>query len=87
MDSNTAQMAMDDRQSQLNKNILILKIPANVKNVDKCIEMMGGKEKIITKYSNDEDIDLNLFMKKIPLEKCVTNDLVIRRKRYRNKNK
>ena len=87
MDSNTLPMANDETEQQKNKNILIVKIPANVKNVKKCIEMLGGEETILSKYIKDEDIDLDLFMKKIPLEKCVTNDLVIRRKRYRNKNK
>lgn len=34
----------------------------------------------------DEDLELDLFNKPIPLEKCFTHDVLIKRKRMRNKN-
>ncbi len=69
-----------------NKIYLLVKIPANVKNPQKAVELLGGKEKLLSKYTKDDDVDLNLFSKKIPLEKCISSDFLIKRKRMRNKN-
>jgi hypothetical protein len=69
------------------KKFLIVKVPANVRNGKKAIEMLGGREKILSKFHKDEDLDLTgLFSKKISLEKCLSNDFIIRRKRLRNKS-
>jgi hypothetical protein len=71
---------------EANKKYLVVKLPANVIDSKKAIEMLGGKETILNKFNKDEDIELNLFNKKIPLEKCLNNDFIICRKRLRNKN-
>jgi hypothetical protein len=68
------------------KKYLLVKLPANVKNPEKAIECLGGKEKILNKHLKDEDIDFNFFNKKIPIEKCASSDFLIKRKRLRNKN-
>ncbi len=89
MDSNSNQPAQNSQNVQgeskfINKNHLIVKIPANVKNPKKALEMLGGKEKVLAKFSKDEDLELNLFNKKINLEKCLNNDVLLRRKRMKN---
>jgi hypothetical protein len=69
-----------------NKKFLIVKLPANVRNAKKASELLGGKDKILSKFLKDEDLELsNVFSKKIPLEKCLNNDFVLKRKRMRNK--
>jgi len=68
-----------------NNKFLIVKIPANVLNAKKACEFLGGKEKILSKFAKDEDLELaNVFSKKIPLEKCLSNDFILKRKRMRN---
>ncbi len=68
-----------------NNKFLIVKIPANVLNAKKACECLGGKEKILSKFAKDEDLELsNVFSKKIPLEKCLSNDFILQRKRMRN---
>jgi hypothetical protein len=69
------------------KKYLLVKLPANVKNPQKAIECLGGKEKILNKHFKDDDLDFNFFNKKIALEKCASSDFLIKRKRLRNKNK
>lgn len=65
----------------------LIKVPAKVTNIPKAIELLGGKKEIVTKSNKNENIDLNLFTKKIPLEKCISNDLLLRKKTKRNKKK
>ncbi len=67
------------------KNILAIKVPANVKNINKAIDNLGGKRNIINKNLKNENLDLKLFIKNIPLEKNACNDLLLRKKIKRNK--
>ncbi len=48
MDSNSHQQ---DNQNYNNKKLLIVKIPANVKNYKKTIDLLGGKNNIMSKVS------------------------------------
>ncbi len=87
MDSNSGVGIGAADEKKINKKFLIVKLPANVKNAKRAVEMLGGKDCILSKFNKDEDLELNLFNKKIPLEKCLNNDFIISRKRMRNKNK
>lgn len=69
------------------KKFLLVKIPANVENTSKAIELLGGKEEIYNNFLSDEDIEMKYFYKDIALEKCLSNDLILKRKRMRNKTK
>lgn len=42
-------ISLDDDKIINNKKYLVVKIPANVENREKCIELLGGKEKINSK--------------------------------------
>ncbi len=42
-------ISVDDEKINNNKKYLVVKIPANVVNNEKCIELLGGKEKINNK--------------------------------------
>ena len=42
-------ISLDDDKINNNKKYLVLKIPANVENREKCIVLLGGKEKINSK--------------------------------------
>lgn len=67
------------------KKFILIKVPAKVKNKDKATSLLGGCGNIIHKYFKNENIDLKLFHKKLPLEKCICNDLIIKRKTKRSK--
>ena len=42
-------ISVDDDKININKKYLVVKIPAQVENKEKCIELLGGKDKIATK--------------------------------------
>lgn len=44
-------ISVDDDKININKKYLVVKIPANVVNKEKCIELLGGKEKINNKVN------------------------------------
>lgn len=67
------------------KTILAIKLPANVKNEKKAIEKLGGYKLITSKNIKNENLDLNLFLKNIQLEKTACNDILLKRKTKRNK--
>lgn len=73
-------------QNNKHKKYLLVKLPANIINPSKALEILGGKEKILSKHLKDEDLDFSYFNKKIPLEKCISTDFLIKRKRLRKKN-
>jgi hypothetical protein len=96
LNSNTEVNNTSTESKKLNKNFLLIKFPANIQNPAKAIECLGGKETIVSKVNinfftqnnTDEDLEIkNIFIKSIPLEKCISNDILIKRKRYRNKKR
>lgn len=87
LNNNNQTESTDTHEEKQIKKFLLLRVPAKIENSDKAIELLGGKEKIMSKFVKHEDIDLNLFYKKINLEKCLSNDMLIKRKRMRNKKK
>jgi len=42
-------ISVDDDKININKKYLVVKIPAHVENKERCIELLGGKDKIATK--------------------------------------
>ena len=67
------------------KKYLLIKLPAKIVNKEKAIECLGGKKNIIAKNAKNENIELKLLYKKIPLEKCISNDILLKRKTKRSK--
>ena len=67
------------------KQYLLIKLPAKIVNKEKAIECLGGKKNIISKNAKNENIELKLLYKKLPLEKCISNDILLKRKTKRSK--
>lgn len=67
------------------KKIILIKIPAKIENKEKVIQLLGGKKNIIKKFYENENLDLKIMDSNLPLEKCVCNDILIKRKTFRSK--
>jgi hypothetical protein len=46
-------ISVDDDKININKKYLVVKIPAHVENKERCIELLGGKDKIATKVIHE----------------------------------
>ena len=68
------------------KKYLLIKLPCKINNKEKAINCLGGAKNIINKNIKNENIELRLLYKKINLEKCLSNDILIKRKTKRKKN-
>ena len=67
------------------KKIMLIKIPAKIKNKENAIQLLGGKKNILKKFYENENLDLKIMNYNLPLEKCICNDILIKRKTLRNK--
>lgn len=74
---------LNDLKPQNLNEILAIKIPAKVVNIDKAIKLLGGIENIENMNSSDDDIFFKLL--NIDLEKSKSFDLLLRKKRKRSK--
>lgn len=79
---------LDYNNSPKQKKYLLIKLPCKIKNKEKALNCLGGSKSIINKNIKNENIELRLLYKKINLEKCLSNDILIKRKtKRRKKNK
>ena len=77
---------MENEKKKLEvKSYAIVKIPAKVVNLQKASDMLGTKKEIYSKIKNGQDLEFDFFYNKLPLENCFSNDILIKRKVYRNK--
>ena len=77
---------MENEKKKLEvKSYAIVKIPAKVLNLKKASDMLGTKKEIYSKIKNGQDLEFDFFYNKLPLENCFSNDILIKRKVYRNK--
>ena len=67
------------------KNYALIKIPVKVENLTKASDLLGNKKDLYNKIKLGQDIDFDFFYNKLPLENCFSNDLLLKRKTYRNK--
>ena len=67
------------------KSYAIIKLPLKVENMEKANDILGNKKDIYSKIKNDQDLEFNYFYNKLTLENCFSNDLLLKRKTYRNK--
>ena len=67
------------------KNYALIKIPVKVENLTKASELLGNKKDLYNKIKLGQDIDFDFFYNKLPLENCFSNDILLKRKTYRNK--
>lgn len=68
------------------KKLLLIKLPAKIQNKERAIELLGGKRNIIQKNIRNENIEFKLFLKPLPLEKCISNDILLKKKTKRLKS-
>ena len=67
------------------KNYALIKIPVKVENLTKASDLLGNKKDLYNKIKLGQDIDFDFFYNKLPLENCFSNDILLKRKTYRNK--
>ena len=67
------------------KSYALIKIPVKVENLSKASDLLGNKKDLYNKIKLGQDIDFDFFYNKLPLENCFSNDILLKRKTYRNK--
>ena len=67
------------------KSYALIKIPVKVENLSKASDLLGDKNDLYNKIKSGQDIDFDFFYNKLPLENCFSNDILLKRKTYRNK--
>ena len=67
------------------KNYVLIKLPMKVQNLNKASDLLGDKKELYNKIKLGQDIDFDFFYNKLPLENCFSNDILLKRKTYRNK--
>ena len=67
------------------KSYALIKIPVKVENLSKASDLLGDKKDLYNKIKSGQDIDFDFFYNKLPLENCFSNDILLKRKTYRNK--
>jgi hypothetical protein len=56
-----------------------------VENLTKVSDLLGNNKDLYNKIKLGQDIDFDFFYNKLPLENCFSNDILLKRKTYRNK--
>ena len=67
------------------KNYALIKLPVKVQNLSKASALLGNEKDLYEKIKSGQDLDFNFFYNKLPLENCFSNDILLKRKTYRNK--
>ena len=75
----------NEKKKSDKKSYAIVKIPAKVEHMQKASDMLGTKKEIYSKIKEGKDLDFDYFYNKLSLENCFSNDILIKRKIYRNK--
>ena len=74
---------MDEKMNQ--KDFAIIKLPMKVENLEKANKLLGNKKELYSKLKGSNDLSFDYFYNKLTLENYFSNDLLLRRKAYRNK--
>ena len=67
------------------KNYALIKLPVKVENMSKASDLLGTPKEIYNKIKLGQDLSFDYFYNKLPLENCFSNDILLKRKTYRNK--
>ena len=67
------------------KNYVLIKLPVKVENMSKASSLLGTPKEIYDKIKSGQDLSFDFFYNKLPLENCFSNDILLKRKTYRNK--
>jgi len=74
-----------EKQTEGIKNYVLIKLPVKVENTEKASSLLGTEKEIYNKISSGKDLDFDFFYNKLSLENCFSNDILLKRKTYRNK--
>ena len=74
---------MEEKKNQ--KDFAIIKLPMKVENLEKANKLLGNKKELYSKLKGSNDLSFDYFYNKLTLENYFSNDLLLRRKAYRNK--
>ena len=67
------------------KNYVLIKLPVKVENISKASSLLGNSKELYNKIKSGKDLSFNYFYNELPLENCFSNDILLKRKTYRNK--
>ena len=67
------------------KNYALIKLPVKIENMSKASSLLGNEKEIYNKIKIGQDLYFDFFYNKLPLENCFSNDILLKRKTYRNK--
>ena len=74
-----------EKETEGIKNYVLIKLPVKVENTEKASSLLGTDKEIYNKISSGKDLDFDFFYNKLSLENCFSNDILLKRKTYRNK--
>lgn len=74
-----------EKETEGKKNYVLIKLPVKVENTEKASSLLGTEKEIYNKISSGKDLDFDFFYNKLSLENCFSNDILLKRKTYRNK--
>jgi hypothetical protein len=74
-----------EKETEGIKNYVLIKLPVKVENTEKASSLLGTERDIYNKISSGKDLDFDFFYNKLSLENCFSNDILLKRKTYRNK--
>jgi len=74
-----------EKETEGIKNYVLVKLPVKVENTEKASSLLGTEKEIYNKIISGKDLDFDFFYNKLSLENCFSNDILLKRKTYRNK--
>ena len=74
-----------DQEKNNVKNYVLIKLPVKVENMSKASNLLGTPKEIYDKIISGQDLSFDFFYNKLPLENFFSNDILLKRKTYRNK--
>lgn len=74
-----------EKETEGIKNYVLIKLPVKVENTEKASSLLGTEKEIYSKISSGKDLEFDFFYNKLSLENCFSNDILLKRKTYRNK--
>ena len=78
-------MEKEEEKEKDIKNYVLIKLPVKVENISKASSLLGTPKELYNKIKSGKDLSFNYFYNELPLENCFSNDILLKKKTYRNK--
>ena len=78
-------MEKEEEKEKDIKNYVLIKLPVKVENISKASSLLGTPKELYNKIKSGKDLSFKYFYNELPLENCFSNDILLKRKTYRNK--